>query len=1445
MVAVAIFCAIVASGGLALAVEGDFGFGGGPSSLPPGTSTPPPASDPSHPSSAIVLPYVADTLDLTTNTLGTGNVLAPNDVQPVAVAYDSGRREIFVANAGSNDVSVINDSTKKVVANITVGSSPEGVAYDPGVGEVFVTNSGSDSVSVINDSSDAVVATVPVGAGPIGVAYDNLTGQLVVANSGSDNLSVINDSSDTIARTLAAGSGPQSVVYDSGVQAVYVAEYDSANVTAYNGTNDTLAANITVGFFPDALAYDSETAQVYVANSGSNNVSVINDTTDTVSASIGVRVLPDAVTYDSRKGEVFVADGGGANVTILNDSTEQVVTNLTVGFSPSGLAYDRGRGDVFVTNAASDSISVINDTTSKVAQTLTIGGAPYGVAYDSGTREVFVANYGTDKVNIISGATEKVVASVTVGSGPEAIAYDNGTSEVFVANELAGTVSVISDATNKVVATLPVGTYPVGLAYDRGKGEVFVANEVSGNVSVISDATDTVDASISVGAYPSAAAYDNRTGEIYVSHYLSQRLTVINDSTNHTVANVAVGLYTDAVTYDYGTSQVFAANAASDNVSVINGSTHAVAATVVVGSEPDGVGYDPSAGAVLVTNAGSNTTSVINDTTDSTGAPTAVGGFPVAVAYDSGSGLVYLSNFEQGTLSILSFVPPPTYNVTFSESGLTAGTSWTVTLGGTPVSTTNATIVFSEPNGTYAYSITLIPGWNEATLPYFGSVSVAGLPITEPTLAFSQVLYVVTFNETGLPGGTGWSVTLNGSLVNSTGSSIVFVEPNGTFAYAIGVVSGWNQTVVPYSGNVTVSGGPVTEPTLEFLRVVYAVTFGETGLPLGTNWSVTLNGTLEVTTNSSLAFAEPNGTYDYSISSVPGWYQTTLPYSGSVRVGGAPVSEPALAFAPAEYSVTFTESGLTSGTSWSVTLNGTLESSTGDSIAFTATNGTDNYSLTPVPGWNQATIPYNGSVSVDGASVSEPTIQFSQNTYNVTFTQTGLPSGTSWSITVNGTTESSTGTSITFLEPNGTADYVIGIVPGWEQSTLPTAGTLIVTGAPVTEPTLVFTAVTYTVTFAESGLPSGTSWSVSLNGTPEASTTTTITFSEANGTYSYSVGTVPGWEQRTLPSSGAVNVAGNAVIEPTLDFTRFDYTVTFSESGLPTGTSWSVTLNGTTHSSTGPVTFTVPNGTYAYSIGPVAGYTANRTSGSLGVDGAPVSEGVAFSASAPTEYSVTFRETGLPSGTSWSLTFNGTPYPPTSTDFSFTEANGTYPFSIGSVTGYTANVSAGEIAVNGAAVTEWIGFTVTGPPSYGVTFTETGLPSGTNWSVTLNGATESSTSSSITFTEASGAYLFSVGSVPGYSADPASGSVAVGQSAVAKTINFSAPSTAAAGVPLFDYVLVAIAVIVLVLVVTWLLLRQRGKPSSAAPSAPAPNGGSPPAEWSESSPTAEPPPAAP
>jgi len=147
---------------------------------------------------------------------------------PFGVAYDSGNGYVYVANAGTDNVSVI--SGIAVVATIPIiGGGPFGVAYDGDNGYVYVTHRG-DNVSVISGTS--VAAEVPVGRTPFGVGYDSSNGYVYVTNRDSDTVSVI--SNTTVIGTVPVGRSPWGVGYNSGNGYVYVTNYEERDGQGHN-----------------------------------------------------------------------------------------------------------------------------------------------------------------------------------------------------------------------------------------------------------------------------------------------------------------------------------------------------------------------------------------------------------------------------------------------------------------------------------------------------------------------------------------------------------------------------------------------------------------------------------------------------------------------------------------------------------------------------------------------------------------------------------------------------------------------------------------------------------------------------------------------------------------------------------------------------------------------------------------------------------------------------------------------------------------------------------------------------------------------------------------------------------------------------------------------------------------------------------------------------------
>ena len=215
----------------------------------------------------------------------------------------------------------------------------------------------------------------------------------------------------------------------------------------------------------------------------------------------------------------------------------------------------------------------------------------------------------------------------------------------------------------------------------------------------------------------------------------------------------------------------------------------------------------------------------------------------------------------------------------------------------------------------------------------------------------------------------------------------------------------------------------------------------------------------------------------------------------------------------------------------------------------------------------------------------------SSHDYSVTIRETGLPSGTHWSVSVHGFSEYSNSSTISFMEPNGTYVFTIGGVRNYRP--LPSNFSISVQGHNISL-VVVWAPILYSVTFIETGLPADTFWNVTFGNQTNISPNSTIDFNVMNGTYDYSIPSVNG----ITPSSpnGTISVSGN----PTKVFVTFISPVnfTFIEQGLPSGSYWSVWINGLYHNSTSPeITVMLPNGTYNFIIVVPSNYHANPSSG--------------------------------------------------------------------------------------------------------------------------------------------------------------------------------------------------------------------------------------------------------
>ena len=356
----------------------------------------------------------------------------------------------------------------------------------------------------------------------------------------------------------------------------------------------------------------------------------------------------------------------------------------------------------------------------------------------------------------------------------------------------------------------------------------------------------------------------------------------------------------------------------------------------------------------------------------------------VGNAANSTTGVKYASIYQPLTINgdpTVNLTFTNAYTLTIDETGLLAGTSWTVHLStGQNLTSSTTSLSATLAKDTYNYTITA-SGYQ--TLE--GTISLTANKTLNVTF---NPAYNVTFNEKGLPTGKSWMVLASHNVSGGAvaGRVITLVLFNGSYSYQILT----NDTAVAaFPGHFTVAGHNL-EVNVTF-NLAYNVTFHETGLPANTMWFVnlTVNGATETVfnTNTSKITANmsaplSNATYLYTgfgfNNTTKYLYMTTF---GNFTVKGASLTVN-LTFARA-YAIIFLEKGLPSNTAWNIVLN------TGQTLTSAPLKLNNTTNTLAVFGFlMEGNYTYTPRISIAGYTGAPGKFDLTNNTMvNVTFTQ--------------------------------------------------------------------------------------------------------------------------------------------------------------------------------------------------------------------------------------------------------------------------------------------------------------------------------------------------------------------------------------------------------------------------------------------------------------------------
>lgn len=528
-------------------------------------------------------------------------------------------------------------------------------------------------------------------------------------------------------------------------------------------------------------------------------------------------------------------------------------------------------------------------------------------------------------------------------TGTDTAAIDSSLSRMYTIDFSTGTMNVLNLTTDRYYNSVQFGrnSEPYDIIYDNYTDHIYIFSMKTGNITFVNPSTMNIIMNVTVAQLEGKEALMEimpETGDLLIFSNRSQFYEI--NGMSGAISNVFNGRNFEGYSpyYTYSGGNIYAVNSTAETVDKLSVSTGSVSYFHLPGNiRPLSIFNSGLDSMLLISGITGNNYQLIsfNITDNSFSNGPDLTGIAIHASFDSLNRLDYIDT--SGTAGEVWIINPTNLSLAGSAPYIIPDSD-----GMFPGITS-----FEERNQ-YIYAVE----------PGISSVYVYNV----------QHYYGITFRQTGLPSVSRWFLNVTGKTAGPISTSEYSRNlPNGTYIYS-GYSNNVNYILFPYESVLVVNGR--TEIANLSFYFSYLVTYNETGLPSGLPWYVNVTGLRPSgsITVDKFVIRIPNGTLSYSVASSNKIY---APYyhENKISVDGRQENV-TVAFYLVTFNISFTEKGLSSGTKWSITEDGTeTVYSITSGIIFSLPNGTYRFTLPNLQSYYN--VIGNMSIRVNGKNLTE------------------------------------------------------------------------------------------------------------------------------------------------------------------------------------------------------------------------------------------------------------------------------------------------------------------------------------------------------------------------------------------------------------------------------------------------------------------------------------------
>ena len=287
----------------------------------------------------------------------------------------------YVANYRSNNVTVFNKRTGRVVDVIATGAGPRGIALDQVRRRAYVALADEDAVDVIDVARGEIIHRIELAAGdrPQEPALTGDGRLLVTANKGSDTVSIVDPLSFIELERISVGSGPNAVLIESSGRRAYIFNTLSDSISIIDLAARVVAATISTDAGPLRGQLNRQEDRLYVIHARSSYLSVIGASDLALLRRIRIGPGASSLKIHRTTDRIYLGNDHDSVVSVYEPGLDLPVDMVRAGGGVSSMTIDSEENNLLLVVPQTHTLRSVNLIGNQMVMELDIGNDAYWV----------------------------------------------------------------------------------------------------------------------------------------------------------------------------------------------------------------------------------------------------------------------------------------------------------------------------------------------------------------------------------------------------------------------------------------------------------------------------------------------------------------------------------------------------------------------------------------------------------------------------------------------------------------------------------------------------------------------------------------------------------------------------------------------------------------------------------------------------------------------------------------------------------------------------------------------------------------------------------------------------------------------------------------------------------------------------------------------------------